>query len=1019
MANRVHSSPGVYTSEKDLTYNVETIGVTTLGAIGETVKGPAFQPIPISSYEQFSTVFGGVSPEKFKNTQIVKYELSYIAKSYLSQSNQMYVTRILGLSGYDAGDAFVIKTIGEVNPTTIVSGGTQTTINFTGTTTGSLKVSGTTTSLITQIQSTLTNITASKYQTAINNYFTPYNIATGGTGNFWTHDVLYYGNVASGVIGAYVSTATSPGNGSTYSNTTPISTDAYGLYPSGTVNDETYFINNEYVYNGTSAYNGYGFILTTTNVTKVAGKVSGKVKITPINFTASPYTDYHNKTVATLFGYGSYFGSDTLTMLVSGSTVGYKSDIQATTTNPYASFTITGKTSVTGHATFSYNVSLDSNQNNYIKKVLGTSNGAKNTNLYVDEMYDSTLAKGWLNGYIGGLSTTLLRVPKGANGFNHYKFQYQSPATPYFVSELNGGIANKLFRVISISDGNHANTEIKISIANVDLSKKTFDLYVRSFGDTDKTPIVLERYTNANMDPNSPTYIGRLVGTLDNAFVSRSAYILIDPFDGAAIDSVPAGFEGYEARNYTGVNVPLLSYKTKYYNVGEVWETNPSGTPLISSGDKVKKVFLGFSDADYGYDTDITAFKGKQNAGSDTWNSGNDWGTTKGFHMDMNADETLFVVGAGQFTDALLLATDLTQTYNNINTRKFTALMYGGFDGWDVYRDYRTNGDNYKYGHTGYVSGNFLSTSYILPTYDEAFGNSDYYAYLYGYITMQNPEEVSVNILVTPGIDVINNTQLISEVVTIVEEKRLDSIYLPTVPDIKMINNNSPADTNNWFYPADIADQVDGLGLDTNYTAIYYPFIQITDTENSVYVWIPPTAEIVRNLAYTDNVAFPWYATAGYNRGIVKANRTRMVLSQSDRDILYPARINPIATFSDVGTVIFGNRNLQATDTALSELNVRRLLLQARKLIIAVSNRLLFDPNDATIRTQFVSLVNPILDNIRKERGLSDFRIKLEPVSDIDRTTMKGKIFIKPIDALEFIELEFNVTPNSVSFANI
>ena len=145
-----------------------------------------------------------------------------------------------------------------------------------------------------------------------------------------------------------------------------------------------------------------------------------------------------------------------------------------------------------------------------------------------------------------------------------------------------------------------------------------------------------------------------------------------------------------------------------------------------------------------------------------------------------------------------------------------------------------------------------------------------------------------------------------------------------------------------------------------------------------------------------------------------------MSLDQTARDLLYPARINPIATFSDVGTVIWGNRNLQTANSALNRLNIRRLLLQARKLIVAVANRLLFDPNDSTVRSQFLSLVNPILDNIRKERGLTDFRVTLtSDANETDRNTMTGKIFIKPTPTLEFIELQFVVTPTNVSFDNI
>ena len=291
---------------------------------------------------------------------------------------------------------------------------------------------------------------------------------------------------------------------------------------------------------------------------------------------------------------------------------------------------------------------------------------------------------------------------------------------------------------------------------------------------------------------------------------------------------------------------------------------------------------------------------------------------------------------------------------------------------------------------------------------------------MYGIRTFQNPEEIAINILATPGIDVLNNTDLVRDAIEVVEEKRLDAIYLPTLPDIKLLNNNNPSDTESWYYAEDIVDELENTDIDSNYTAVYYPWIQITDTDNNANLYIPPTAEVVRNMAYTDNVAFPWFATAGYNRGLVKCNRARIVLDQEARDVLYPGRINPLATYSDVGVVIWGNRNLQVKSSALDRLNIRRLLLQARRLIMSVSKRLLFDPNDTTVRNQFLSLVNPILDNIRKERGLTDFRVSVAmDIEDNDRNTLRGKIFIKPTPTLEFIELEFTVTPQNVSFDNI
>ena len=117
--NKVFVSPGVYTSEVDLSFVSQSVGVTTLGIVGETLKGPAFEPIFITNYDEFTTYFGGTSPEKFVNTQIPKYEAAYIAKAYLQQSNQLFVTRILGLSGYDAGPSWSITTIANVDPATV------------------------------------------------------------------------------------------------------------------------------------------------------------------------------------------------------------------------------------------------------------------------------------------------------------------------------------------------------------------------------------------------------------------------------------------------------------------------------------------------------------------------------------------------------------------------------------------------------------------------------------------------------------------------------------------------------------------------------------------------------------------------------------------------------------------------------------------------------------------------------------------------------------------------------------
>jgi phage tail sheath protein FI len=173
-------------------------------------------------------------------------------------------------------------------------------------------------------------------------------------------------------------------------------------------------------------------------------------------------------------------------------------------------------------------------------------------------------------------------------------------------------------------------------------------------------------------------------------------------------------------------------------------------------------------------------------------------------------------------------------------------------------------------------------------------------------------------------------------------------------------------------------------------------------------------------LALTDNIAFPWFAAAGYTRGIVNSVKARKKLTQEDRDVLYVGRINPIATFADVGTVIWGNKTLQVRESALDRINVRRLLLQARKLISAVSVRLLFDQNDEQVRQDFLNAVNPILDSIRRDRGLYDFRVTVSSdTEDLDKNQLVGKIYIKPTRSLEFIDITFYITPTGASFEDV
>ena len=271
-----------------------------------------------------------------------------------------------------------------------------------------------------------------------------------------------------------------------------------------------------------------------------------------------------------------------------------------------------------------------------------------------------------------------------------------------------------------------------------------------------------------------------------------------------------------------------------------------------------------------------------------------------------------------------------TGDYNPLTTLancKFTFAVCGGFDGWDIYRNTRTNTDGYIFGKKTYVDNNTDNGG----VFNNKIGNSDYYAYLQGIETFQNPEAVDINVFATPGINFLDHSSLTEQAIEMIEVDRADSLYIIASPGPVTITDAQ-----------DAADELTDTGLDSNYSATYWPWIQYADTDNSTQIYIPPTGEVVKNIPLTDNVSYPWFAVAGYSRGLVNSIKAYKKLTLDERDYLYKNRINPIATFSDTGTIIWGNKTLQVKESALDRINVRRLLLRTRKLISACRCQITF-----------------------------------------------------------------------------
>jgi len=934
-SNRVFVSPGVYTSEKDLTFVAQSVGVTTLGLAGETIQGPAFEPILIRNFDEFKTYFGPTSPTKYSDGN-PKYELGYVAKSYLQESNQLFVTRVLGLTGYKPANTVTIKTLGGVtvdtNSLTTSSIETLTTINiistssFIGDLNGKLSTDGTT------VQDFIESIPV-----VVGKWFTIGHVESSDTAGLLDADQV------TGPIG---------------SNST---TNWYNVF---------------FKENGSNVIDGVHSYLFIYDVT-------GGWKITQYEYSAEE-NEYGGQVAVTFRSRGSYVGQ-TLNLEVP---VANNTNVTCTgpiSSNPLGEFTfdVTGSTS----GAKKYTLSLDQTSNKYVTKVLGTTVFGKNRKdipLYVKEVFPKTLKTLHEKGLVRGLDTTLTYTNEGSN----FVGQWETPASPVIVSEVRGGTVNDLFNFISISDGDAANTQVKITFQNIDLETGDFDIIIRDFNDKDDNLNVLEKFTRCTMNPDLPGYVAKKLGTSDGEYELRSKYVMLNLSVNAPVDAVPAGFKGYNSHSFGNATQGSILYKTDYNLAGGVTGYTDNGEAKTVNADKIRKVSLGIS-SQIGFDSDILEYKGVGGSGK-----------THGFHLSTNAStivgDTVYKTTSYDLegTDKGLLE---TKQY-----RQFTLAVAGGFDGWDIYRGTRTNGDGYVYGKNTYVSGNTNNNG----VFSTSVGNSDYYAYLQAIETFSNPESVDINIFATPGIDFVNHSSLVNNTIEMIEGDRADSLYIINPPNTDTVD--------------EIIDQLDNVEMDTNYSATYWPWIQVRDTDNATQIYLPPTGEVLKNIALTDNVSYPWFAVAGYSRGLVNAIKAKKKLTLENRDDLYKARINPIATFSDTGTIIWGNKTLQVRESALDRINVRRLLLRARKLISAVAVRLLFEQNDEQVRNEFLRLVNPILESIKKERGLYEFRVVVSnDPEDIDANTLRGKIYIKPTRALEFIDVEFLITPTGASFENI
>lgn len=220
----------------------------------------------------------------------------------------------------------------------------------------------------------------------------------------------------------------------------------------------------------------------------------------------------------------------------------------------------------------------------------------------------------------------------------------------------------------------------------------------------------------------------------------------------------------------------------------------------------------------------------------------------------------------------------------------------------------------------------------------------------------------------------------------------------------------------------------DGLhpAFNSSYGALYWPWVEMYDPYSEQRVWTPPSGWVASQMAFTDNVAYSWFAPAGLTRG--RLETALNIEKDSDRgqiEFLYGNgnAVNPIVDFSRDGITIWGQRTLQRTPSALDRVNVRRMLLYAEKLVATVTKVLVFEPNDEYTWRRATNLINPILKSIKDSRGLEKFSVVIDESTNPpylrNQNRMGGKLFLIPTKAAEVLVFDFILLPSGAEFSDI
>ena len=342
--------------------------------------------------------------------------------------------------------------------------------------------------------------------------------------------------------------------------------------------------------------------------------------------------------------------------------------------------------------------------------------------------------------------------------------------------------------------------------------------------------------------------------------------------------------------------------------------------------------------------------------------------------------------------------------------KKWRMPIFGGFDG--------------------------LNIKYVEPFADGLIDStvSDAYSYVNYSLnraldSVADSEVSPANLILMPG---IRNSNITSRMLNIAETRQdvlaiidLAGDYVP-----RFERKAGVSEIDSVGSVSDVISNLKTRNINSSYGCCFFPWVQATDAlNNNAIVWLPPSVAALGGMAQSQAASDVWFAPAGFNRGGLGNGSAGLSvvnviekLTATQRDNLYETNINPIASFPAEGLVVFGQKTLQATPSALDRINVRRLMIFLKKQIRLIANNILFDPNEQVTWNRFLNQVNPFLASIKNRFGLSDYRVVLDSSTTtpdlVDRNIMYAKIFLKPTRAIEFIAIDFNISNTGAAFAD-